>query len=572
MASTQASPSKTCSLENHLICSICIDPFTDPVTTACGHSFCKKCLDRNFRVNDTMCPLCKQHQSKTPDVNIILRNIVEQVKKTQEKDDDEYTGEPGEVACDICTERKLKAKKSCLVCLASYCSPHLENHSSTKRLKGHKLVEPVENLDERACLQHGRPLELYSRKKEKCICVCCMEEGQEEIVSTEDEWNKKKAKLENTKTELQQKIKKRKTRLDEINTSLKSCKDQIDNEWWDIENVFAAVIAIVEVAQATALQPLKDRRQVVEKEAKNLIDELEAEIDRLEKTISELDDISMLEDHIFFLQSYPSLQDPDNFKDWTEIELDTLLSFGTMRKTITTMLEEIQQELEKLTSTELQRVLKFTVDVKLDPATAHQRLVLSDDGKEVKDGGEGQEVDDAPERFNLFASILGINRLTSGKSYWQVEVGNKTGWDLGVARCDANRKGKLSLNPDNGYWVTVHYEDEKYAAMTAPPIRLSLKEKPEKVGVFVDYEEGLVSFYDVTAQSHIYTFIECSFNDVLFPYFSPHAKQDEKNTDPLIISSVKHCEQDIDIMDMSEECESFLGEGVAGVVQPKAVV
>lgn len=186
------------------------------------------------------------------------------------------------------------------------------------------------------------------------------------------------------------------------------------------------------------------------------------------------------------------------------------------------------------------------MDVKLDPATAHQRLVLSDNRKEVKDGGEGKEVDDAPPRFDLFGSILGINSLTSGRSYWEVDVSNKTGWDLGVARNDANRKGKLSLNPDNGYWVTVHYDEDKYAALTAPPIRLSLKEKPEKVGVFVDYEEELVSFYNVSAQSHIYTFTKCSFGSELFPYFSPHVKQDEKNADPLIISVVKQREQNMD--------------------------
>lgn len=305
----------------------------------------------------------------------------------------------------------------------------------------------------------------------------------------------------------------------------------------------------VEEALAAALKPLKDRREAVEKDAKHIKTELEEEIDRLDKTISELDDISVLEDHILFLQRYPSLQDLDSFKDSTELELDTSLSFGTLRKITTAMLQQIQRELEKLTSTELQRLPKFTVDVKLDPTTAHRRLVLSDDGKEVKDGGEDQEVDETPERFDLFASILGLNRLTSGKSFWEVEVSNKTGWDLGVARGDANRKGKLSLIPDSGYWVTVLYENEKYAALTSPPVRLSLKEKPQKVGVFVDFEEGLVSFYDVTAQSHIYSFTECSFSDELFPYFSPHVKQDEKNSGPLVISAVKHCEQDVDMKD-----------------------
>ncbi|XP_032399886.1 E3 ubiquitin-protein ligase TRIM21 [Etheostoma spectabile] len=541
MASARPSPSETVSMETHLTCSICMSLFVDPVTTSCGHSFCKECLDRCFKHNDRLCPLCKQILMKRPEVNIVLRSIAEQVKKTQEENE-KFAVAPGEVACDICTEPKLKAKKSCLVCLASYCSTHMKNHCSAKRLKGHKLVEPVENLDERACLKHGRPLELYSRKRERCICVLCLEEDQEEVVPIEDEWVKMKAKLENTKAELQEKIVKRKSWVDETNASLQSCKDQLENEWWDIENVFTAVIAIVEEAHAAALKPVQDRREKVEREAKYIQLKLEAEIDGLEKTVSELDDIAALDDHILFLQSYPSAKDTNNLKDSMEVELDTSLSFGTMRKTTTTMLEQIQQKLEDLTSIELQRVPKFTVDVKLDPSTAHRRLILSDDGKEVKDEGEDQEVDDAPERYDLFASILGLNRLNSGKSYWEVEVSSKTGWDLGVARGDANRKGKLSLNPDNGYWVTVHYEDDKYAALTAPPVRLSLKDKPKKVGVFVDYEEGLVSFYDVTAQSHIYSFTECSFNVEVFPYFSPHVKQDDKNTEPLIICGVKHCD------------------------------
>lgn len=157
------------------------------------------------------------------------------------------------------------------------------------------------------------------------------------------------------------------------------------------------------------------------------------------------------------------------------------------------------------------------------------------------------ELDDTPERFDLFGSVLGVNSLTSGRSYWEVEVNNKTGWDLGVARGDANRKGRLSLSPDNGYWATVHYEGEKYAAMTASPAPLFPKEKPKKVGVFVDCEEGLVSFYDVTAQLHIYSFIGCFFNGEIFPYFSPHSKNDEKNADPLIIDTLKHCERNMDM-------------------------
>ena len=179
------------------------------------------------------------------------------------------------------------------------------------------------------------------------------------------------------------------------------------------------------------------------------------------------------------------------------------------------------------------------VDVKLDPATAHRCLTVSDDGKKVRDGGKNQEGPDTPQRFDMFGSVLGLGGLSSGRSYWEVEVGNKTGWDLGVARGDANRKGKLSLNPDNGYWATVHYEDKAYAALTAPRVRLSLRDKPQKLGVFVDYEEGLVSFYDATARSHIYSFTECAFHGEIFPYFSPHLQHNGQNAAPLIISPVE---------------------------------
>ncbi|XP_005459302.1 E3 ubiquitin-protein ligase TRIM21-like [Oreochromis niloticus] len=527
MVPTSASPSEPGLLVKHLHCSICMDEFTDPVTTACGHSFCKQCLVRSCNIGDRGCPLCNNHISRIPDVNIVLRDIVEQLKE-------KYTGAPGEVACDVCSDKKLKAKKSCLVCLASYCSVHLDNHLLTERLKGHKLIEPVENLDARACLKHGRPLELYSRERRACICVLCME-GQEEVVSTEDEWKKKRSELDNTRTELNENIAERITKTAEIEEAFRSCKDQLEDEWWDIDSVFNAVIAIVEEAQARARQPIEDRIQVLENEAKDLKYELKAEINKLGTAISELDDISVLEDHILFLQKYPSITDTGDIINWEEVNLDTSVSFGTIRKITTVMLEKVQQEMDKLTSIELRRIPKFSVDVKLDPDSAHQRLVLSEDRKEVKDGGENQKLPEVPERFDIFSSVVAQNTLSSGKSYWEVEVNNKTGWDIGLVRGGANRKGKLRLSPDNGYWVIVHYEEDKYAALTAPPVRIHLKDKPEKVGVFVDYEEDLVSFYDVKAESHIYSFTECSFKAELYPYFSPHVKQEEKNSEPLII-------------------------------------
>ncbi|KAI9546301.1 hypothetical protein NQZ68_028718 [Dissostichus eleginoides] len=330
---------------------------------------------------------------------------------------------------------------------------------------------------------------------------------------------------------LHQKIQTREQKISEVTSSVKACKGGLDAEWLEINSVFSEVMRVVEDSRKKALQPLEERRQRVSREGLDQVKKLQKEIDKIRKTIDELDKNADL-------QGLPKTG-LDEYQDWKNVTVDTSFSFGSLRTTISSMMEQIHQELEKLSSVELKRIPTFAVDVKLDPTTAHQCLVLSPDGKTVRDGGNDQKVPDAPQRFDMFGSILGLNTLTSGKSYWEVEVTNKSGWDLGVARRNANRKGKLSVNSESGYWVVVHYEDKKYAALTVPPVSLPLKEKPEKVGVFVDYEERLVSFYDVMAQSHIYTFTECMFSDLILPYFSPHPKQNEKNSHPLIISPVK---------------------------------
>ncbi|XP_041635338.1 E3 ubiquitin-protein ligase TRIM21-like [Cheilinus undulatus] len=337
-----------------------------------------------------------------------------------------------------------------------------------------------------------------------------------------------KAERDRLKADIQIKIQVREQKMAEVESSAKACKVSLDTEWLEINDVFSDVMRVVEEARQKALLPLEERRQRVKREAEDLVQDLQKEIDELKQSFYELDQNQDLQ-----VSPLTSLDET-----WKTVEVDTSFSFGTLRATISDMMRNIQDILDNLSSIELKRTPKFAVDIKLDPTTAHPFLELSADGKKVRDGGKDQGFPFSPKRFDMFGSILGLNSLTSGRSYWEVEVRNKSGWDLGVARGDANRKGKLSLTPDNGYWVTVHYEDDKYAALATPPVSLALTEKPQKVGVFVDYEEGLVSFYDVMEKSHIYSFTECSFDGEIFPYFSPHPKKNQTNSAPLVISAV----------------------------------
>ena len=176
--------------------------------------------------------------------------------------------------------------------------------------------------------------------------------------------------------------------------------------------------------------------------------------------------------------------------------------------------------------------LCLSVDVTLDPDTAHPKLLLSDDGKQVRHRDKRQDLPDNPERFDRCVCVLGKEGFSSGRFYYEVQVSGKTDWDLGVTTESSNRKGQITLSPEDGYWTVWLRNETKYGALHAS---LSLKQAPQKVGVFVDYEEGLVSFYDVEASSHIYSFTGQSFTEKLYPYFSPSPSNRGKNSAPLII-------------------------------------
>ncbi|XP_052320294.1 E3 ubiquitin-protein ligase TRIM39-like [Oncorhynchus keta] len=188
----------------------------------------------------------------------------------------------------------------------------------------------------------------------------------------------------------------------------------------------------------------------------------------------------------------------------------------------------------------LKRIQQYAVDVTLDPDTAHPNLILSEDGKQVRCGETVRNLPDNPKRFDRFAIVLGKDGFSSGRFYYEVTVKGKTKWTLGVARESIDRKRNISLSPEDGLWTVLLRDGNVYKASTYPHFLLSLKEKPMKVGVFVDYEEGQVSFYDVEARSHIYSFTGCAFTEKLYPLFSPCNHAGGKNLAPLIISPVNH--------------------------------
>ncbi|XP_062849728.1 nuclear factor 7, ovary-like [Trichomycterus rosablanca] len=515
--------------EDQLQCSICLDVFTDPVTTSCGHNFCmiciKECWDTSLHCQ---CPVCKEKFPRRPElrVNTFISGLAAQFRKPVQVKSSSTAGEPTKslVFCDFCSEKKREALKSCLICMASYCKTHLEPHWNVSSFKKHKLIDPVENLEDYTCQKHERPLEMFCRDDQTCVCQFCTETDHRNhnTVPIEEESAEKKTQLGATQTEVEQMIQDRLKKVEEIKLSVELNKKNTEKEKADSMEIFRALIRSIKRNQAEMLKVMEENQRAAERQAEEFIKDLEQEITELKRRNTDLEQISNTEDHLHLLQIYPSLCRPPPTNNWTDVSIQPHLNVETLRRALSHLQECVDEEMKKVVSMELKRIQQYAVDVILDPDTANHYLILSDDGKQVTNGDKQQNLPYNPKRFDCCVFVLGKEGFSSGRFYYEVQVKEKTDWDLGVTRESSNRKGKITPSPENGYWSVWLRNKTEYGALESPSVLLSLKQAPQKVGVFVDYEEGLVSFYDVENEFHIYSFTGQSFTDKFYPYFSPH--------------------------------------------------
>ncbi|XP_053199935.1 E3 ubiquitin-protein ligase TRIM21-like [Scomber japonicus] len=522
--------------EDQFLCSICLDVFTHPVTIPCGHNFCKDCITEHWNINSQcQCPMCKELFAKRPKlrVNTFISEMAAQFRQSVQKkssSSEQQQAKTGDVLCDFCTETKLKALKSCLVCLTSYCETHLEPHQRIPGLKRHMLIDPVKNLEDRMCKKHDRPLELFCKTDQMCLCQLCTDTGHKghRIVPLIDEHEGRKAELQKKEAKVQQMIQERRLKIQQIKQSTAASVQVFNDLIKSVERRLVELVVMIEEKQKTA-----------EKQAEGFIKELEEEISELMKKSAELKQLSHNEDHLQLLRNFPSLNSAPSTKDWTEVKVQSSYEM-TVKRAVAQLEKTLSEEMKNMcAAVELKRAQQYAVDVMLDPDTAHPNLSLSYDGKQVYCGDVKKNLFDNPRRFSSCA-VLGKQSISSGKFYYEVQVKWKTKWDLGVVRQSISRKGDNTMCPENGYWAIWLRNKNEYRALAGPSVRLALRFQPQKVGVFVDYEEGLVSFYDVDAAALIYSFTDCNFTEKLYPYFSPCPSDGGKNSAPLIISRGSH--------------------------------
>ncbi|KAM3857544.1 zinc finger protein RFP-like [Diretmus argenteus] len=541
--------------EEQFQCCICLDIFTNPVSIPCGHNFCLDCIKGYWDTSDRpQCPLCKETFPCRPELRINrgFKDITEDFKrslkvKPPQREDVDTVVLPGaerhsprhriradEVLCDICLGNKLKAVKSCLVCQVSYCETHLTPHQREAALQRHRLTDPAIFTTRGLCRKHNRPLGTFCRRDQTPLCVTCTQtyHKDHETIPMEKESERIKTRLKKTVTEFQQMIQARLRKVEEIKRSLELSKQSTEREMEVSVQAFSMLVSSIERSQAELIEEMEERQKAAERRAEVLLHQLEEEINEIQRRNTELEHLEHTDNHLHLLQSFPSLSTPPCTKNWSEVRVHANACVGTVRRAVS-KLADVCKELEKKLSVE--------VDVTLDAATAAAWLALSPDGKQVSLIYKQNPVPlpDDPRRFDACVCVLGKQGFTGGRRYWVVQVGDKPDWDLGVARESINRKGSITVRPDNGYWAICRRKGSSLSACAGPSVSLHLRETPQKVGVFLDYEGGVVSFYDAETKCHIYTYSGCVFTEALYPYFNPCVHDNGKNIAPLVICPVE---------------------------------
>lgn len=540
--------------EEQLLCPICLDLFNQPVSTPCGHNFCRDCIQSYWQcANLSQCPVCKQKFYRRPElkVNTFISEVASHFKKSVEKREENETstegqssGHKGDVSCDVCIGKRVKALKSCLDCLASFCETHLEPHHVLGTFKKHHLVNPMMNMQDRMCQKHEKLLDRFCNTDQAYVCQICVKKDHKahHTVPIEGESRNKRAQIGRIHAVVEKMIHDRLQKISEIKQTTQLSRGNTEKEIEESLQVFTKLLQSIHRGKAEVVEGIGAKQRQVESRANGLIVELEQEVDELKRKSTELEQLSHTEDDFYLLQSFPAFSTLPATKDWSDVSVESAVYVGAVRRAVRRVacqLEEtVKAEVKRLCETEFQRARQCAVDVTLDPDTAHPKLVLSENKKQVYHGNVALSLPDNSERFYPGVSVLGKEGFSSGRFYYEVQVKGKTEWDIGVGLESANRKGGNILNPERGYWSLGLRKDKSYWVLSSTPICVPLVERPQRVGVYVDLESGQVSFYNVDSASHIYSFTGYSFSEKLFPYFSPRRNHDGINSAPLIISPV----------------------------------
>ncbi|XP_071384574.1 E3 ubiquitin/ISG15 ligase TRIM25-like isoform X2 [Centroberyx affinis] len=532
--------------ESKLYCSICLDLLKDPVTIPCGHNYCmsciKSCWDEEDQTKIHSCPQCRQTFTPRPVLvkNTMLAELLEELKKTglQAAPPDRCYAGPGDVPCDVCTGRKLKALKSCLVCPASYCEQHLQPHYDEPPLKKHKLVEATTKLQENFCSRHDEVMKIFCRTDQQCICYLCSMDDHKghDTVSAAAERTERQKELGVSQQKIQQRIQDREKDVKMLQQEVEAINLSADKAVEDSEKISTELVRLIEKRSSDVKEQIRSRQKAEASRAEELQEKLKQEIAELRRKDAELEQLSHTEDHTHFLHKYPSLSRLSESTDSPSTNIRPLRYFEDVTAAVSEARDKLQgiltEEWPKISWTVTQmdvllpqpepktraEFLQYLRQITLDPNTADTRLSLSERNRKATSMREEQLYSSHPDRFTERYQVLSREGLT-GRCYWEVEWSG-TAVSIAVSYKDISRTGtydECRFGSNDKSWALDCYNNHKFihnSIKTLIPGPLSYR-----VGVYLDHRAGILSFYSVAKTMTLLHRVQTTFTQPLYPGF-----------------------------------------------------
>ncbi|XP_068129259.1 E3 ubiquitin-protein ligase TRIM21-like [Hyperolius riggenbachi] len=445
-------------LREELECSICLSIYTDPVTLRCGHNFCRGCI---HRVLDTQegsggysCPECREKFQERPALqrNIKLCNIVENFLSTQPGQ------EESQVFCSHCIHTPVPSIGLCLKCEVSLCENHMKVHSKSPE---HVLCDPTASLEDRKCPVH----KYYCTVDNTCTCVSCQTEESKERVQSLEELSRK-------------------------------AQEKADGETKRVTALFNDVRRRMDDLERRVMSDISRQAEQISLSYDSVIRRLRIKKEVLIRKMCHIEELCNMIDPLTVLQVSHSGDICDTEEGYYEEDIercDKQLDYGDYLD-VATIFQSVSEII-----TEAQKVF-YTQDleyISLDVSTAYNWLLISDDRKTASNSDTQQNRPKTPKRFQKDPQVLSSQSFSSGRHYWEVDVGGSDSWRLGMCYPSIDRIHESVIGDNDKSWC-LYKSDDHYSVIHDSEHILLLNNDSDKVGIYLDYDAGRISFYDTS--------------------------------------------------------------------------